>query len=102
MPHYNITIIKTVMTIVILFITVFMQFTIDSNYTFMVCNFPVIGYSEESGVQTIEEGMTSTLVVEVFKPAIGVDADVQTLMFKINNSGNTGKCRVGSHSTDML
>ena len=50
--HYN-NYTNTVMTIVHLFIMIFMQFAIDSNYTFMVCNFPVIGYSDESGVQTI-------------------------------------------------
>ena len=64
----------------------------------------MIGYTEGSRVQTIAERVTSTLFVEVVKPAIGVDtaANAQTLNFEINNSENIGKCHVGSHNTVFM
>ena len=52
--------------------------------------FSVIGYSNDTRTQTINEGESSILTVEIKKPAVGVGSQV-VVDFQIN-SANSGKC----------
>ena len=51
---------------------------------------PVIGFSEDTTTQTLDEGEASMLIVQVLKPAIGV-GQRQFVNYLINNSANIGK-----------
>ena len=53
-------------------------------------HFTVIGYTEETRAQTINEGEGSNLAVTVLKPPAGV-GQVFLVEFQIDNSANTGK-----------
>ena len=51
----------------------------------------VVGYNQSKRVQTINEGVTSMLVVELLKPAVGVGQPSLIINFQIDNSANHGK-----------
>ena len=52
--------------------------------------FTVVGYSEETRTQTVNEGeQGSSLVVTFLKPPAGV-GEVLLISFQIDNSANTG------------
>ena len=51
---------------------------------------PVIGYSEASRDLELDEEQSSTLTVEVIKPARGLPAALLEIAFQIDNSANTG------------
>ena len=51
--------------------------------------FPVIGYSNDTRTQTINEGESSVLTVEIMKPAVGVGSQL-VIDFQINFA-NSGK-----------
>ena len=59
----------------------------------LLIHFTVIGYTEETRAQTIDEGEGSNLVVAVLKPPAGV-GQVFLVEFQIDNSANTGKMMV--------
>jgi hypothetical protein len=50
----------------------------------------VIGYSVDTRIQTINEGESSMLIVEVKKPTVGAGS-VLPITFQIKNSGDSGK-----------
>ena len=54
--------------------------------------FSVIGYSDDTRIQTINEGENSTLTVEIKKPAVGVGSLI-VINFQ-TDSPNSGKCMV--------
>jgi hypothetical protein len=59
----------------------------------------VVGYNQSTRVQTINEGVTSMLVVELLKPAVGVGQPSLIINFQIDNSANHADVRVGGTPT---
>ena len=56
-----------------------------------MCLFSVIGYSDDTRTQTINEGESLTLTVEIKKPALGVGSQL-IVVFQVDS---TNSCKWG-------
>ena len=85
---------RTMMAVAVAYVTVSKHALIYTHRGILLMllwyTLPVIGYSEASRDLELDEGQSSTLTVEVIKPARGLPAALLEIAFQIENSANTG------------